>query len=168
MVKFAVEFWWKMLLTIFPSKRSSKQISFQTLPEVRHQFRRKLRQLHSGNRSCLGFHGFHQAETSNGYVDISNAYMLETPRGSLRGLGFAKKTSRRPARRPQTESNPTIHAPPLQKPWRTSPVRSWGWCTCCNFCCSLRFWQFVHHPFRNPFFYPKSFVVSTFAPRVGC
>ena len=28
MVKFVVEFWWKMLLTIFPSKRSSK-ISFQ-------------------------------------------------------------------------------------------------------------------------------------------
>ena len=52
MVKFAVEFWWKMLLTIFPSKRSSK-ISFQTSPEVRHQFRRKLRQLHSGNRWCL-------------------------------------------------------------------------------------------------------------------
>ena len=44
--------WWKMLLTIFPSKRSSK-ISFQTSPEVRHQFRRKLRQLHSGNRWCL-------------------------------------------------------------------------------------------------------------------
>ena len=39
MVKFAVEFWWKMLLTIFPSKISSK-ISFQTSPEVRHQFRR--------------------------------------------------------------------------------------------------------------------------------
>ena len=36
----------------FPSKRSSK-ISFQTWPEVRHQFRRKLRQLHSGNRWCL-------------------------------------------------------------------------------------------------------------------
>ena len=52
MVKFAVEFWWQMLLTIFPSKRSSK-ISFQTSPEVRHQFRRKLRQLHSGNRWCL-------------------------------------------------------------------------------------------------------------------
>ena len=33
----------------FPSKRSSK-ISFQTSPEVRHQFRRKLRQIHSGNR----------------------------------------------------------------------------------------------------------------------
>ena len=32
----------------FPSERSSK-ISFQTSPEVRHQFRRKLRQLHSGN-----------------------------------------------------------------------------------------------------------------------
>ena len=31
----------------FPSKRSSK-ISFQTSLEVRHQFRRKLRQLHSG------------------------------------------------------------------------------------------------------------------------
>ena len=41
-----------MLLMIFPSKRSSK-ISFQTSPEVRHQFRRKLRQLHSGNRWCL-------------------------------------------------------------------------------------------------------------------
>ena len=54
MVKFAVEFWWKMLLTIFPNKRSSK-ISFQTSPEVRHQFRRKLRQLHSGNRRCLQF-----------------------------------------------------------------------------------------------------------------
>ena len=36
----------------FPGKRSSK-ISFQTSPEVRHQFRRKLRQLHSGNRWCL-------------------------------------------------------------------------------------------------------------------
>ena len=52
MVKFVVEFWWKMFLTIFPSKRSSK-ISFQTSPEVRHQFRRKLRQLHSGTRWCL-------------------------------------------------------------------------------------------------------------------
>ena len=37
----------------------------------------------------------------------------------------------------------TIRAPPPQKPWWTSPVQSWGWCT---FCCSLRFWQFVHHP----------------------
>ena len=36
----------------FPSKRSLK-ISFQTSPEVRHQFRRILRQLHSGNRWCL-------------------------------------------------------------------------------------------------------------------
>ena len=56
MVKFAVEFWWKMLLTISicPRKRSSK-ISFQTSPEVRHQFRRKLHQLHSGNRWCLTF-----------------------------------------------------------------------------------------------------------------
>ena len=36
----------------FPSKRSAK-ISFQTSPEVRHQFRRKLRQLHCGNRWCL-------------------------------------------------------------------------------------------------------------------
>ena len=35
----------------FPTKRSSK-ISFQTSPEVRHQFRRKLRQLHSGNHWC--------------------------------------------------------------------------------------------------------------------
>ena len=39
---------------VFPSKRSSK-ISFQTSPEVRRQFRRKLRQLHSGNRWCLDF-----------------------------------------------------------------------------------------------------------------
>ena len=45
---------WKMLLSIFPSKRSSK-ISFQTSPEVRHQFHRKLRQLHSGNRWRLIF-----------------------------------------------------------------------------------------------------------------
>ena len=52
MVKYAVEFWWIMLLTIFPSKRSSK-ISFQTSPEVRHQLCRKLRQIHSGNRWCL-------------------------------------------------------------------------------------------------------------------
>ena len=48
----AVEFWWKMLLTNFPSKSSSK-ISFQTSLEVRHHFRQKLRQLHSGNRWCL-------------------------------------------------------------------------------------------------------------------
>ena len=52
----------EMLLTIFPSKRSSK-ISIQTSPEVRHQFRRKLRQLHSGNRWCLIF-----APCSSGYV----------------------------------------------------------------------------------------------------
>ena len=52
MFKFAVKFWWKMFLTIFTSKTSSK-ISFQTSPEVRHQFRRKLGQLHSGNRWCL-------------------------------------------------------------------------------------------------------------------
>ena len=57
MVKFAVEFWWKMLLTIFPNKRSSKT-SFQTSPEVRHQFRRKLRQFHSGNRWCLRLSAF--------------------------------------------------------------------------------------------------------------
>ena len=36
----------------FPSKRSSK-ISCQTSPKVRHQFRRKLRRLHPGNRWCL-------------------------------------------------------------------------------------------------------------------
>ena len=48
-MKFSVEFWWKMLLTIFPSKRSSK-ISFQTLPEVRHQFRRKLP---TGDTQCV-------------------------------------------------------------------------------------------------------------------
>ena len=52
MVKFAVEFCWGKCLTIFPSKRLSK-ISLQTSPEVRHQFRRKLRKLHSGNRWCL-------------------------------------------------------------------------------------------------------------------
>ena len=38
----------------FPSKRSSK-ISCQTSPEVCHQFRRKLRRPHSGNRWCLHF-----------------------------------------------------------------------------------------------------------------
>ena len=38
----------------FPSKKKSK-IFFQTSPEIRHQFRRKLRQLHSGNRWCLAF-----------------------------------------------------------------------------------------------------------------
>ena len=67
MVKFAVEFWWKMLLTIFPSKRSSK-ISFQTSPEVRHHFRRKLRQLHSGNR-CLPFWGVLKKPTIKGTHD---------------------------------------------------------------------------------------------------
>ena len=41
----------------FPSRRSSN-ISFQTSPEVRHQFRQKLRQLHSGNRGCLQLDSF--------------------------------------------------------------------------------------------------------------
>ena len=36
----------------FPQQKKL-EISFQTSPEVRHQFRRKLRQLHSGNRWCL-------------------------------------------------------------------------------------------------------------------
>ena len=52
MAKFAVEFPVENASDDFPSKRSSK-ISFQTSPEVRHQFRRKLCQLHSGNRWCL-------------------------------------------------------------------------------------------------------------------
>ena len=52
MVKFAVKFAVEYASDDFPSKRSSK-ISFQTSPEVCHQFRRKLRQLHSGNRWCL-------------------------------------------------------------------------------------------------------------------
>ena len=56
-------------------------------------------------------------------------------------------------------SNPTIRAPPPQKPWWTSPVQSWGWYT---FCCSLRFWQFVHHPLWNPFFDLKTFVVAVY------
>ena len=46
----------------FPSKRSSK-ISFQTSLEVRHRFRQKLRQLHSGNRWCL-----HLTQTQNGFT----------------------------------------------------------------------------------------------------
>ena len=71
MVEFAVECWWKMLLTIFPSKRSSK-IPFQTSPEVRHQFRRKLRQLHSGNRWCLEFLLiFKGPEAKGGFVDLN-------------------------------------------------------------------------------------------------
>ena len=41
----------------FPSERSSKT-SCQTSPEVRHQFRRKLRQLHSGNCWCLNLNRF--------------------------------------------------------------------------------------------------------------
>ena len=41
------------------------------------------------------------------------------------------------------KSNPTIRATPPQNQFWISPVQSWGWCI---FCCSLRFWQFVHHP----------------------
>ena len=41
----------EMLLTIFPSKKLENLLP--TSPEVRHEFRRKLRQLHSGNRCCL-------------------------------------------------------------------------------------------------------------------
>ena len=40
----------------FPSKRSSR-ISFQTSPEVRHQFRRKLRQLHLEITGAYVFEG---------------------------------------------------------------------------------------------------------------
>ena len=56
-------------------------------------------------------------------------------------------------------SNPTIRTPPPQKPWWTPPVQSWGWYT---FCCSLRFWQFVHHPLEKSFSDPKSFVVAVY------
>ena len=49
---FGGECFWRFL----SSKRSSK-ISFQTSPEVRHQFRQRLRQLHSGNRLCLHSEG---------------------------------------------------------------------------------------------------------------
>ena len=56
------EVWWWNLrwhfggtcFWLFPSKRSSK-IIFQTSPEIRHQFRRNFRQLHSGSRWCLCF-----------------------------------------------------------------------------------------------------------------
>ena len=55
-----------MLRTIFPSKRSSK-ISFQTSPEVGHQFRRELRQLHSGNRWCSKKYAENTRETHQKY-----------------------------------------------------------------------------------------------------
>ena len=42
-----------MLLTFPPPCKKNSKISFQTSPEVRRQFRRKLRQLDSGNRWCL-------------------------------------------------------------------------------------------------------------------
>ena len=77
----AVEFWWKMLLPIFPCKRSSK-ISFQTSPEVRHQFRRKLRQLHPGNRwrldlgSQLHWFGTHQLRFFNAFRIVSPTCLL--------------------------------------------------------------------------------------------
>ena len=58
----------------FPSKRSSN-ISFQTSPEVRHQFRRKLRQIHSGNRCCLIF-------------AILKTIRFDTPLGFADALGF--------------------------------------------------------------------------------
>ena len=45
------------------------------------------------------------------------------------------------------KSNPTIRAPPRQKPCSISSVQSWGWCI---FCSSLRFWQFVHPPLEIP------------------
>ena len=41
----------------FPQQKKLEYF-FQTLPEVRHQFRRKLRQLHSGDRWCLNFSRF--------------------------------------------------------------------------------------------------------------
>ena len=57
----------------FPSKRSSK-ISCQTSPEVRHQFRQKLRQLHSGNRLCLVL----------GLSEGNSQYDLHLPGGKVR------------------------------------------------------------------------------------
>ena len=65
-----------MLLTIFPSKRSSK-ISFQTSPEIRHQFRQKLRQLHSGNRRYLHLMGERQSIAQNGVraIDARNSQL---------------------------------------------------------------------------------------------
>ena len=39
-------------------------------------------------------------------------------------------------------------------PSTTSPLQFWGWCICC---CSLRIWQFVHHPFENNTFRPEAF-----------
>ena len=86
----------------FPSKRSSK-ISFQTSPEVRHQFRRKLRQLHSGNRWCLknGLK-FVTPQTSENFTAFSTArkeiYHLElalgaTSRNLLIRIRFAFDTA---------------------------------------------------------------------------
>ena len=49
MVKFAMEFWWKMLLTIFPQKEARKSPSKLRL-KFATSFAKKLRQLHSGNR----------------------------------------------------------------------------------------------------------------------
>ena len=90
MVKFAVEFWWRMLLTIFPSKRSSK-ISFQTSPEVRHQFRRKLRQLHSGNRWCLDMSQILKPNTQSFLNStICNLFWLECSLSVQGSDGIAK------------------------------------------------------------------------------
>ena len=63
-------------------------------------------------------------------------------------------SSQRNLLRTENCSNPTIRAPPPQNPEWTWPVQSWGWYT---FCCSLRFWQFVHHPLWNPFLLSEVF-----------
>ena len=64
----------------FPGKTGSK-ISFQTSPEVRHQFRRKLRQLHSGNRWCL------ELKSSTGICCNIHGFILEFCQKFQKGVG---------------------------------------------------------------------------------
>ena len=114
----------------FPRKRSSK-ISFQTSPEVRHQFRRKLRQL---QRFLEVFRGFSEAlseplsECHFPLKTLANNGGSEVKSGEARGPG-SRGVPAHSIPTPRLPRTRTISLQPrLQRPHlgQGVPARGWG------------------------------------------
>ena len=68
----------------FPQQKKLSKISFQTSPEVRHQFRRKVCQLRSGTRWCLAFSsGVYGVSRYGDHMRFRPGPSAETCRGLL-------------------------------------------------------------------------------------
>ena len=127
--RFLGQFWGKFWLMF---KKHCKILAFQ------HIFKSKQRKLKYHFEGSL-------SGPSRGY------YLEQVCCNITKMANFAQIVATPYATNPQTRQS--AHHSPL-KPMLSIAIAILGWCI---FCCSLRFRQFVHHPFENTTFRSEAF-----------